>query len=353
LHSIDPCLTNLGHQLMSKIPRTINETTTHYDGDLEDVPARRTYVSTERHTHMSAENLAERFYIGPERAKATLRATTQRGIRSAILPIGRRYRADRMFNVRRLNGKFAADTLWSTTKSLRSNVVTQVYTHKCGFNVPYHLSRANNEQVGHSLSNFIHEYGAPNHLTFDGAAVQVGSGMLFKDNLRHAEIRHHVSAPRRPNENPAEGAMHDIKKRWYQIMTKKNVPRRLWDYGIDWGWETGNMTVKSSRYADQRTPLEMITGETPDISEYIDFGFYDWIIYKTNAGVAPPELGRWLGVSHRVCRMMSYWILPPSGIPISCTTVQRLTNLEQHTAEWQQKMGSFDADLQSKFAAQS
>jgi hypothetical protein len=219
--------------------------------------------------------------------------------------------------------------------------------------VPYHLSRANNEQVGHSLSNFIHEYGAPDHLTFDGAAVQVGSGTLFKDNLRRAEIRHHVLASRRPNENPAEGAIRDIKKRWYQIMTKKNVPRRLWDYGIDWVCETGNVTVNSSRYADQRTPLEIITGETPDISEYIDFGIYDWIIYKTNAGVAPPELGRWLGVSHRVGRMMSYWILPPSGIPISCTTVQRLTNLEQNTAEWQQKMTTFDADLQSKFAAQS
>jgi hypothetical protein len=136
-------------------------------------------------------------------------------------------------------------------------------------------------------------------------------------------------------------------------MTKKNVPSCLWDYGIDWVCETGNVTVNSSRYADQRTPLEIITGETPDISEYIDFGIYDWIIYKTNAGVAPPELGRWLGVSHRVGRMMSYWILPPSGIPISCTTVQRLTNLEQHTAEWQQKMTAFDADLQTKFATQS
>jgi hypothetical protein len=37
LHSIDLCLKNLGHQLMSKIPRNISETSTHYDGDLEDV----------------------------------------------------------------------------------------------------------------------------------------------------------------------------------------------------------------------------------------------------------------------------------------------------------------------------
>jgi hypothetical protein len=130
-----------------------------------------------------------------------------------------------MFDVQRLKAKFATDSLWLTTKSLQSNVATQVYTHKSGFNAPpYHLTRANGEQVGYSLANFIHEYGAPEHLTFDGAAVQVGSSTLFKDNLRQDEIKHHVSAPRRPNENPAEGAIREINKRWYQIMLKKQVP---------------------------------------------------------------------------------------------------------------------------------
>ena len=36
----------------------------------------------------------------------------------------------------------------------------------------------------------------------------------------------------------------------------------------------GNLAVLTSRYADDRTGIEIITGETPDISEYIDFGFY-------------------------------------------------------------------------------
>jgi hypothetical protein len=191
-------------------------------------------------------------------------------MRSAILPIGRRYKADRMFNVKRLTGKFATDTLWSTTKSLRSNVATQIYTHRCGFNAAYHLTRANGDQVGYSLLDFIHEYGAPEHLTFDGAAVQVGSGTRFKDNLRRAEIKHHVSAPRRPNENPAEGSIREVKKRWYRLMTKKNVPKRLWDYGISWICETGSVIANSSGYVDQRTPLEIVTGETPDITEYLE-----------------------------------------------------------------------------------
>eukprot|EP00978_Attheya_sp_CCMP212_P047589 scaffold422269_cov71-Attheya_sp.AAC.1 len=57
--------------------------------EIDDVPARRTFVSTERHTKISAESLAERFCIGTERAKQTIQGVTaqRRGTRSAILPI--------------------------------------------------------------------------------------------------------------------------------------------------------------------------------------------------------------------------------------------------------------------------
>ena len=55
--------------------------------------------------------------------------------------------------------------------------------------------------------------------------------------------------------------------------------------------------------------------------------------FRSDAGLGLVELGRWLGVSHRVGQLMSYWIIPTSGIPISCTTVQKLTELEKQTDE--------------------
>ena len=61
----------------------------------QDNPTDDTF-SRERHRQLSAESLAEVWLIGPNRAKATLSATTQNGVRSAILPLSRRYRADRM-----------------------------------------------------------------------------------------------------------------------------------------------------------------------------------------------------------------------------------------------------------------
>ena len=69
----------------------------------------------------------------------------------------------------------------------------------------------------------------------------------------------------------------------------------------------------------------MLTRETPDISEYTDFSFYDWVKYRSNAGLGEVTIGKWLGVSHKIGQLMSFWILTPECKVISCTTVQRLT----------------------------
>ena len=83
-------------------------------------------------------------------------------------------------------------------------------------------------------------------------------------------------------------------------MVKKGIPDHLWDYVITWVCETGNICANSSGYSIAQTLLEIITGETPDISEYMDFGLNDWVTFRTNAGMGPPELGCWLGVFHHV-----------------------------------------------------
>ena len=138
-------------------------------------------MCNDRHVKLDANTLAERFGFGLKRAHATLRVTAQQGTRSAILPISRRYKVDRMFNTKQLAGKFATDTLWATTKSIKGNVCAQIYSHKCRFFAPYLMTRANGENVGTSLGNFISDSGVPEHLTYDGALVQVGSKTKFMD----------------------------------------------------------------------------------------------------------------------------------------------------------------------------
>ena len=298
LSQISPSLIQLKELCVSQL-----KTSSHHN---EVFPARRTFVSKERQSKLSAESLSELWSIGPKRTYSTLRATTQNGIRSAILPLSRRFRADRMYGVKRLYGRFASDTLFITTKSLHHNTYAQVYSHKCGFSTCYPMQDTKGDTVGDSLYNFVHDFGAPEHLTFDGFQSQVGKGTKFRKGLRQYNIDWHVSAPRRPNENPAEGTIREVKRRFYQIIHKKAVPKRLWDYLIVWICETSSLSVSSSKYANGRTAVEIISGETPDISEYLDFGFYDWILYTSNAGLGERQIGRWIGVSHKVGQMMSY-----------------------------------------------
>ena len=91
---------------------------------------------------------------------------------------------------------------------------------------------------------------------------------------------------------------------------------------------TLSLTTNSSKYSAGCTPLKIITGITPDISEYLDFHIYSWVFYKSNAGLGPSQLGCWLGVSHRRGPLMTYWILTSHGDIISCNSVQRVTNVE-------------------------
>jgi hypothetical protein len=69
----------------------------------------------------------------------------------------------------------------------------------------------------------------------------------------------------------------------------------LWDYGLV--YET-NILNRIPRGQQQRTGIELITGETPDISEWLDFEFYDQVWYydqkKIEIDSSGRRLARWL-----------------------------------------------------------
>ena len=128
-------------------------------------------------------------------------------------------------------------------------------------------------------------------------------------------------------------------------MIRKRVPRKFWDYGVRWVAETMQCTLTKAGGLEGRCPIEPVSGETADILEYLDFGFYDWCWYHDNSGLSPPLLGRWLGVSHRVGSGISYWLLTKTGSVVSRTTVQRVTNLERQTSDVNTECDEFDAEI--------
>ena len=71
--------------------------------------------------------------------------------------------------------------------------------------------------------------------------------------------------------------------------------------------------------------------------------------FKEDTGVGETKLGIFLGVSHYIGSLMSYWVLPASGIPISRTTVQRVTNLESQTEQCKKSFEVYDRAISEIF----
>ena len=311
-----------------------------------DIPAERTFISKERRGTVTAQSLSERWFIGLSQAKKTLASTTQRMIRSAILPMARRYRADRMFERPRIKGVVYTDTMDGQYKSLDGNGHAQVFANKDFFAVAYPIEKKSG--AGDALKQFISDYGVPDTILCDGSKEQTGKRTTFRELVRKHAIDLQVTEPYRHNQSKVEGVIREIRKRWFRVMHKQRVPRRLWDYGIRWVCETMQRTARMSGDLDGRTSLERLTGETPDISEYLDFTFYDWCWYNDNAGLGTTRLGRWLGVAHRVGSLMSYWILTEQGRVVSRTTVTRVTTLEQQEASTVRRCNEFDQGIKDK-----
>ena len=111
------------------VDRLISEVRVNGDA-APDVPLPQTFVSNNRHSGVSAQELSERWYIGHMQAQETINVTTQNCVRSAILPAGQRYRADRVFEKPLLRGDFYTDTMDGRCKAVNGNRYAQVFANK-------------------------------------------------------------------------------------------------------------------------------------------------------------------------------------------------------------------------------
>ena len=317
-----------------------------FDPGESDVAARHTFQSSDRHTDVTAQDLSERWGISILTAAKTLKKTTQKFLRSAVLPLSRRYRTDRVFSRKTLQGDWSTDTMDARSKSLEGNRYAQVFANKAYFSRIYPM--ATKGKAGDALRLFCQDYGVPERLTFDGSKEQGQPGTEFMKQIRTHNIDYHVAEADLHNQNPVEGVIRELRRKLYRLMIRRRVPRELWDYGLRWVSETSSLTHSSAGSIEGSVPITQVTGETADISEYLDFGFYKQVWWKDNAGLSNFEPGRWLGVSHRTGRMMCYNILTQRGTIVSRSTVQRVTNIEKTTSEVKDTFHKFDEAIQQR-----
>ena len=102
------------------------------------------------------------------------------------------------------------------------------------------------------------------------------------------------------------------------------------------GYGTLDLYMKPSKImlrmvhgSDNCTGYEGATGQTPDISEWLDFQSYDFVWWlncpmKPNITDPPWHFACWLGVSHRVSSDLCCWLITDTGKLISKSSVKHV-----------------------------
>jgi hypothetical protein len=99
----------------------------------------------------------------------------------------------------------------------------------------------------------------------------VGPHTEFTKEVNRMKIRMRRSEVGRSNQNyAAEREIGELKKRWRNRMLRQRVPKWPWDFGLLYESYIKNRIPRGKK---ARTSLEMIIGETPDMSEWTNLSF--------------------------------------------------------------------------------
>ena len=130
-----------------------------------------------------------------------------------------------------------------------------------------------------ALRIFCQEFGVTDKLTFDGSQEHNNKRTEFMHQIRRNDIDYHVIEPERHNENPAEGVIQEVRRKWYRTMIRKRVLKKFWheaaglpavaaDESIAAGesiaenqWDSVNVVVK-----EEQQPAAIVDLSIADVS---------------------------------------------------------------------------------------
>ena len=201
----------------------------------------------------------------------------------------------------------------------------------------------NQKEAATSLQHLAEDVGIPAELVSDSAPLLVGPQSEFVKQANFLRTKLRSSEPHTQRQNEDEGTTRILKRRWKNRMSMNNIPKRLWDFGLVYEAQILSMIARGE---DGIPGLEKLTGDTCDITEWLDFGFYDRVWFHDQPGqLEGPKPGRWLGVSHRIGSALSYHVLTEKGDVLSRTTVQHIPEEDLIKPSVQDQLKIFDENV--------
>ncbi|GFH50430.1 hypothetical protein CTEN210_06904 [Chaetoceros tenuissimus] len=99
-----------------------------------------------------------------------------------------------------------------------------------------------------------------------------------------------------------------------------DTPIRLWCFCYEYTADLLSLLATGRFDLQGRTPYEMIMHYTPDISEYVSFGWFQWCYYFDEDSKSK-KICRWLGPAHEVGQSFCHWVLLSNGSFIARSSV--------------------------------
>jgi hypothetical protein len=155
-------------------------------------------------------------------------------------------------------------------------------------------------QAGYALQELIQYVGIPHHIHTDGAKEMTMGN--WKQICQEAGIKMSQTENDSPWQNRTEVDIHELKRHVQSLMSQSRTPHKLWDFCCQYVVDLHNRLARPLPQLQGRTPFELITVNTPNISQFLEFTWYQPIWYYEPI-VFPNQEGsmaRWIGIAHRV-----------------------------------------------------
>ena len=169
--------------------------------------------------------------------------------------------------------------------------------------------------------------GVPSKIVMDGAREQIMG--KFKEACQDATVQVQQLEYNTSCSKIAEGAVQRNKRATIRAMAKLALPSRLWDYCAELQAKIRCHNLHDIPTINVQVPKTVVTENTADISELVEFRWYQWIYYRDATKSFPlpeEELGKYFGAYENVGSKMTMWILKQNGEIVSRTTLCTLTD---------------------------
>ena len=228
----------------------------------------------------------------------------------------------------RLNTTMYTDMMHFKVKSLSQHKCPQEYaTDDFATAYPVQVERF----IGITLGLCAEDMGIPREMVTDNAMAMTGSETEFAKQAHFQRIKMKSIEPYHSRQNKGEWIIGELHRCWCDKRRKKNMPCQLWDNTLVCCAEILSRTYN---HKTQRTGLEHLAGDMPDISESLDFNLYNKVwFWDSPHKEENPRPGHWLGVSHRIRSALCYWVIDHKGDVFSCTTVQHVTEQDLQSGD--------------------